>query len=122
MKKSYRIKKEAEFQAIMQLKNTFANRNFVIYTNPVEQAHFRVGLSVGKRVGNAVTRNYVKRVIRMNLQQLEHRIDPNVNLIIIARPNIIKLSASEVKKNLEHVFKLANILKNENQIKEEIEK
>lgn len=122
MKKSYRIKKEAEFQAIMQLKNTFANRNFVIYTKPIEQAHFRVGLSVGKRIGNAVTRNYVKRVIRASLQQLENRIDPNTNLIIIARPNITKLSASDVKKNLEHVFKLANILKIEEQIKEEIEK
>lgn len=113
MKKSYRIKKEAEFQEIMQLKNTFANRNFVIYLKPVQQKHFRVGLSVGKKVGNAVTRNYVKRLIRTNLQQLETEIDPNVNLIIIARPNIIKLSAVEVKKNLEHVFKLASILKAE---------
>lgn len=110
MKKSYRIKKEAEFQTIMQLKNTFANRNFVIYLRSVEQEHFRVGLSVGKKVGNAVTRNYVKRVIRDNLQQLEPQINPHVDLIIIARPNIIKLSAKEVKKNLEHVFKLANVL------------
>lgn len=110
MKKSYRIKKETEFQSIMQLKNTFANRNFVIYLKSVEQEHFRVGLSVGKKVGNAVQRNYIKRVIRDNLYQLKSQIDPNVDLIIIARPNIINLSAAEVKKNLEHVFKLANIL------------
>ncbi|QIL45997.1 ribonuclease P protein component [Vagococcus coleopterorum] len=111
MKKSYRIKKETEFQKIMQLKNTFANRNFVIYIEPFDQKHFRVGLSVGKKIGNAVTRNYIKRVIRNNLNQLDSQINQNYNVIIIARPNIVNLSFEEIKKNLLHVFKLANILK-----------
>ncbi|MBP1041343.1 ribonuclease P protein component [Vagococcus sp. BWB3-3] len=110
MKKSYRIKKENEFQAIMQKKQSFANKNFVVYVDFREQPHFRVGLSVGKKIGNAVTRNYVKRQIRENLRLLGTEIKQGSNIIVIARPNIVNLTSAEVKKNLEHVFKLAHIL------------
>lgn len=110
MKKSYRIKRETEFQAIMQKRQSFANRNFVIYIDRSHHEHFRAGLSVGKKVGNAVTRNYVKRQIRESLLQLEDDINPDYDIIIIARPNVTALKTEEVKKNLKHVFKLANIL------------
>ena len=51
------------------------------------QAHFRVGISVGKKIGNAVTRNAVKRKIRASLFQLKDRISPEIDFIVIARPD-----------------------------------
>ena len=111
MKKSYRIKKEKEFQKIIYHKNSYANRNFVVYIYEAEEnPHFRVGLSVGKKVGNAVTRNKVKRRIRESLFEIKDRIKPNYNIVVIARPKVAELSLVEVKSNLEHVFKLANII------------
>ena len=49
-----------------------ANRGFVVYTLPKEkQKHFRVGISVGKKVGHtAVARNRLKRFIRATLTEL----------------------------------------------------
>ena len=65
MKKTYRVKKEAEFQKVFETKNSVANRLFVIYSlEKPGQSHFRVGISVGKKIGNAVHRNWVKRRIR----------------------------------------------------------
>lgn len=111
MKKSYRIKKEKEFQTIIYKKDSYANRNFVVYIYPAEEnVHFRVGLSVGKKVGNAVTRNRVKRLMRQSLFELKEEIKPNYNIVLIARPKIVGLSLEEVKNNIEHVFKLANII------------
>ena len=111
MKKSYRIKKEKEFQKIIYHKDSYANRNFVIYIYPAESnTHFRVGLSVGKKVGNAVTRNKVERRIRESLFEMKETIKPNYNIVVIARPKLADLSLGEVKSNLEHVFKLANII------------
>ncbi|MGO3732159.1 MAG: ribonuclease P protein component [Vagococcus sp.] len=111
MKKSYRIKKEKEFQQIIQKKQSFANRNFVVYVSEsTDNAHFRIGLSVGKKIGNAVTRNRVKRLMRQALFELKSEIKPEYNVILIARPNIVGLTLEEVKKNIQHVFKLANLI------------
>ena len=111
MKKSYRIKREKEFQQIIYKKDSYANRNFVLYIEPAsDNAHFRVGLSVGKKIGNAVMRNRVKRLMRQSLFELKDQINPNMNIILIARPKVAGLSLNEVKQNIEHVFKLANII------------
>ena len=94
----------------MQKKQSFANKNFVVYVAAQESPHFRVGLSVGKKIGNAVMRNRVKRQIRESLFVLKDEIGSEYAIIVIARPNIVNLTTGEVQKNLAHVFKLANIL------------
>ncbi|MGO2082716.1 ribonuclease P protein component [Vagococcus sp.] len=112
MRKSYRIKREVDFQTIIKKKQSFANRNFVVYFNQNEQnTHFRVGISVGKKIGNAVNRNRVKRLIRQSLFELKDEIKPTHDIIIIARPNIVGLSFDEVKQNTRHVLNLANLIK-----------
>ncbi len=64
-------KKEAEFQAVFDHGQSVANRNFVIYYLQREQPHFRVGISVGKKIGHtAVMRNQIKRYIRQTLLEL----------------------------------------------------
>lgn len=111
MKKSFRVKKEKEFQKVFDQGTSKANRQFVVYRLSKEgQPHFRVGISVGKRIGNAVVRNRVKRKIRQSLLELKPQIKAEVDFIIIARPPSEKLSTKEVKKSLVHVLKLAYVL------------
>ena len=55
MKKSYRIKKEKDFKALFDAGHSVANRKFVVYQLEKNQGHYRVGLSVSKKLGNAVT-------------------------------------------------------------------
>ncbi|MGX7060105.1 ribonuclease P protein component [Vagococcus humatus] len=111
MKKSYRIKKEKEFKQIIQKRQSFANRHLIVYVRLNEESdHFRVGLSVGKKIGNAVTRNRVKRQIRQSVFELQEDIVLPYDLVIIARPNIVQLSTLEVKENLRHVLQIANVI------------
>lgn len=50
MRKSYRVKKEAEFQKVFTQGKSYANRQFVVYVlRKSDQLHFRVGISVGKK-------------------------------------------------------------------------
>lgn len=112
MKKEYRIKKEKEFQYVFQNGQNVANRQLVLYIYPKpEQSHFRVGLSVGKKIGNAVERNQVKRYIRQALHELEAYIPENIDFLLIARADIKDKSFTQVKQSIQHVMKLAHILK-----------
>jgi ribonuclease P protein component len=110
MKKTFRIKRNEDFQAIFKKRKSFANRQFVIYLmDKPEQKHFRVGLSVSKKLGNAVVRNRIKRYIRESIKELKDTIHPHKDFIVIARQPVANMDFHEVKKSLTHVMKVAKI-------------
>ena len=109
MKKNFRVKREKDFKAIFKEGTSFANRKFVIYRLENKQKHFRVGLSVSKRLGNAVTRNQIKRRIRHILQNAKAEISEDVDFVVIARNGVEALGYAEMEKNLLHVLKLSKI-------------
>ncbi|MDQ0244998.1 ribonuclease P protein component [Bacillus fengqiuensis] len=112
MKKEYRIKKNKEFQAVFKNGQSFANRQFVVYVmDQPEQVHFRVGLSVGKKIGNAVTRNRIKRLIRQVIFEFSPDLNQHKDYIIIARMPVSDMEYEEVKKSLAHVLRKAKVLK-----------
>ncbi len=110
MKKKYRVKKEKDFQQFFKSGKSFANKNFVLYIlEKPEQSHFRLGISVGKKIGNAVKRNAMKRKIRQGIFEIEKELRSDIDFLIIARPGAAKLTMFDVKKNLIHICKLAKI-------------
>ena len=112
MKKSQRIKKNEDFQTVFKKGKSFANRQFVVYClEKKEQQDFRIGLSVGKKVGNAVMRNQVKRYIRQAFLELKEDVKDGYDYVIIARIPAATLDFHEAKKSMEHVLKVAKVLK-----------
>ena len=109
MKKRFRVKKEKDFNAIFKEGKSFANRKFVIYRLENNEQHFRVGLSVSKKLGNAVTRNQIKRRIRHILIEHKDQLVENVDFVVIARKGVEILDYAEMGKNLLHVLKLSKI-------------
>ncbi|KRK38307.1 ribonuclease P [Levilactobacillus parabrevis ATCC 53295] len=75
-----------------------------------DQLHFRVGISVGKKIGNAVHRNWVKRRIRQSLLELKPYLQQDVDFLVIARPRADGISMTDAKSSLIHVLKLAKLL------------
>jgi len=112
MKKAYRVKREAEFQEVFHKGKSTANRQFVVYVlDKPGQDHFRVGLSVGKKIGNAVTRNAVKRKIRQSLLELSDDLKQDKDFLVIARKPAADMMMPELKSSLTHALKKANMLK-----------
>ncbi|MEH7503398.1 ribonuclease P protein component [Neobacillus drentensis] len=112
MKKELRIKKNKEFQAAFQQGHSFANRQFVVYSLKKEgQDYFRIGLSVSKKIGNAVTRNRIKRYVRQSVFELNDQLAPGNDYVIIARKPAAEMDFFEVKKSLTHVLKVGKVLK-----------
>ncbi|MGG5254489.1 ribonuclease P protein component [Neobacillus sp. SM06] len=116
MKKELRIKKNQEFQEVFKKGRSFANRQFVVYVLAKEgQTSFRIGLSVSKKIGNAVTRNRVKRYIRQAIFEMADLLYAERDYVIIARKPTAEMSFFDVKKSLQHVLKVGKVLKREKQ-------
>ncbi|RBW69149.1 ribonuclease P protein component [Bacillus taeanensis] len=110
MNKKYRIKKNDEFQKVFKAGSSFANRQFVLYVlDKPEQDHFRIGLSVSKRIGNAVTRNRVKRLIREVFSQIQDHLDMHKDYVVIARKPSSDMDFHQTKSSLIHVCKRAKV-------------
>ncbi|CAH1856886.1 ribonuclease P protein component [Convivina intestini] len=118
MRKTFRIKKPEEFQAVFGQHRSVANKYFVVYqaAKPT-QKHFRLGLSVGKKIGKAHDRVWVKRRIRQTLLELKPELPAELDILVIARPAVAGKSQQFIKKQLIHAFRLARIVKDEEHAK-----
>ena len=114
MKKNFRVKREKDFKAIFKEGTSFANRKFVVYQLENQKNHFRVGLSVSKKLGNAVARNQIKRRIRHIIQNAKGSLVEDVDFVVIARKGIENLEYAEMERNLLHVLKLSKIYREGN--------
>ena len=114
MKKQYRVKKNQEIEEILANKKSAYNPYFSIYKmNNPKTSHFRYAISVGKKIGNAVTRNHLKRRIRAALQILNIPLDNNVDIFIIARPKANELEFNDLVKQIEFLLIKLHIIKGE---------
>ncbi|RCW64573.1 ribonuclease P protein component [Saliterribacillus persicus] len=111
MKKAYRIKKDREFQYVFKQGSSFANRQLVLYyIKKNDQKHFRVGLSVSKKIGNAVMRNQIKRYLRQAFHELDNEMHQEYDLIIIARQPTKDMDFHQIKKSLKHLLYKTGLL------------
>lgn len=112
MKKTYRVKKDQDFKRLFADGKSCANRKFVVYQLDRQQGHLRLGLSVSKKLGNAVTRNTIKRKLRHLVQELLPDLKA-YDIVIIARKGVEELTYDQMKQHLTHVLKLALLVKEE---------
>lgn len=106
MTKLKRLKKNRDFQVVFKQGKSFANRQFVVYVLKQEdQAYSRLGLSVSKKMGNAVMRNHIKRYIKEMFRGLADRLESGTDFIIISRRPVRAMAYQEMEKSLIHVLK-----------------
>ena len=110
MKKKYRVKKAGEFQTIIEHRKFVSCPSFVLYVKARKEEHSRIGISVGKKLGNAVVRNKTKRQVRMMFQEI-YDFDENFDGILIVRKKFLEQSYADNKKDLESIIKKVKIKK-----------
>ena len=97
-----RLARSAEFERVYRQGRSKANRFLVLYAFPREDATNgsdedgpRLGLSVSRRVGGAVDRTRVKRVLREAFWQEAERLPGDSDYVVVARPDAKGLAERE---------------------------
>lgn len=100
MKKKDVLKSNELFNNIIKDGKRVSNKYFVICFEQKEFLKNNYGIAVGKKVGNAVTRNKVKRQVR-NIITNNITLFPNYhNYIIICKRDVLTISYKEMEENL----------------------
>ncbi len=95
-----RLSRSAEFERVYRQGRSKGNRFLVLYAFPradegAEDEGPRLGLSVSRRVGGAVDRNRVKRVLREAFWEEAERLPSGSDYVVVARPDSRELAERE---------------------------
>lgn len=93
-----RIRSRADFRAIQATGRRVHTPSFVLLIRAREgdEAPARLGITVSRRVGNAVVRNRIKRVVREAFRHSGALFDAGLDIVVIARPNADRLGSPQV--------------------------
>ena len=108
MKKLYVVKHAREFDDIIKNGSCIKNKYFVIYQKENQLPYDRFGISVSKKLGNAVFRNKYKRKLRSIIDNYKKIYVKSKDYIIILRKEAIDQSYELLEKEF---FALMNINK-----------
>jgi ribonuclease P protein component len=78
------LRRRADFRAVRNRGRRAADSLLIVNASRSEQPTSRFGLAVGRKVGNAVVRNRLKRQLREILRNLN--VEPGWDVVVIARP------------------------------------
>ncbi|PTM56907.1 ribonuclease P protein component [Desmospora activa] len=111
MQSQYRLKRRGDFKRAFRIGSSVANRQFVLYRSRRRDAGpVRIGISVSRKVGNAVIRNRIRRLVKEITRQWVDDLPERTDLIVIARKPAADMDYHQMKSSLRHVFRRAQLL------------
>lgn len=91
-----RLSRSADFERAYRRGRSVANRYLVLYAFPASEHDApRLGVSVGRRVGGAVVRNRVKRLLREAFRARADELEAGHDYVAVARPDAAELAERE---------------------------
>ncbi len=113
-----RLSRSADFERVYRQGRSVSNRFLVLYAFPQGvESESRVGISVSRKIGGAVVRNRVKRLLREAFRALDDRVRAGHDFVIVARPDVRELGerdgASGVERTLAELLAQAGVLDKE---------
>jgi ribonuclease P protein component len=117
--KIIKLKENRDFRRVYARGKSYVCPCFVVYVNKNRSNNIRLGITAGKKLGNAVKRNRAKRVITAALSMVYPQIENGYDFVIVARTRILNVKSTEVAAFLTKLLRKNGVLKafnNENTV------
>lgn len=112
MKHTYRIKQNYEFRRLYRRGQSAATPFLVVYALKTRRPVNRIGLTVSPKLGGAVVRNRIKRLLREAYRLHEHEIMRSYDFIIVARTRMVGTDCSRTERELMRAMKRLGLVEN----------
>lgn len=110
MNKDHIVKSNVDFQRIIKNNKPYKYKDYILYIERnISLDNYRFGFSVGKKIGNAVTRNTYKRRLRSIVSKKDY--EKGFNCIIIVGSNVLNKTYAEMEKDLLDVLNNLKLIK-----------
>lgn len=106
------LTKNKEFSRAYTRGKSFVHPLLVTYVVKTRNNSVRIGITASKKIGNAVTRNRARRVIRAALQQTLPADMSNYDIVFVARGKTAKSKSWQLEKIMKKQLECAGILQN----------
>lgn len=103
------LRKKKDFSAIYNKGKSIGEKYVVLFCRKNNLAYNRTAFLASKKVGNSVSRNRARRLMKESYRELEMNLDRGYDLIWIARNTICNLKCADVKKSMEAAVKRSGI-------------
>jgi ribonuclease P protein component len=104
--KADRILKRGEYLALSKSGKKVQNTEFIAYFLPARHSPSRLGVTVTKKVGQAVERNRIKRIVREFFRINRHCLSGRWDINIIAKRQSAGIRSEKAYRSLQKIFEL----------------
>lgn len=99
-----RLTDSSEFEKVYRQGTAYRGKLFSVHAFPNELEALRLGLSVSKKVGNAVVRNTLRRRLREIFAEVAPRSDNALDLVVSARPAARDASFADLREEFSRAL------------------
>lgn len=105
------LRRNSDFSSIYKKGKSVGDRFVVVFYKKNHLPYNRIAFLASKKVGNSVTRNRARRLMKESYRNISENFAIGYDLIFIARKTIINSKYADVKKSIEAATRRAGILK-----------
>ncbi len=110
LSKPLRMKRNTHFNYTFKNGHSECIGHLILVTNKKKFKEQKIGVVVSKKIGNSVTRNRTKRLLREAIRSNLEIVKKDVDLILVARVGIEKWDYKKINSCLKELLKKSNVL------------